>query len=126
MRTRLAAPLLLTLCLAAAFLAPVAHAQPGVDHVDGYLSISPDGRCMVLKQHDGALLALFGRRRGLQNNDHLRLEGKLTSGASCGAPGGFQVTSVQTVWADDNHKTTYYDPLKDGSFDAWVGRTRPH
>jgi hypothetical protein len=125
-RFRLAAPfLLVAVCLVAGFLLAPAAAQAQRDHVDGYLSVSPDGRCIVLKQHDGSLLAISGRRRGLRTNDHIRLEGTLVSGAYCGAPGGFKITDVQTIWADDNHKSTYYDHLKDGSFDRWVDRNRP-
>jgi hypothetical protein len=119
-----AAVVLLVVAFAAGLLLAPAVAQAQVDHVDGYLSISPDGRCMVLKQHDGSQLSIFGRRRGLQQNDHLRLEGKLVSGGSCGAPGGFEITDVQTIWADDKHKTTYYDHLKDGPFDRWAERYR--
>jgi hypothetical protein len=129
MKSRLrtvAASLILVLTLAASFLlAPVVAWAQG-DHVDGYISVSPDGRCMVLKQHDGSLLSLFGRRRGLQASDHVRLEGHLVAGASCGAPGGFETTDVQTIWADDKHKSTYYDHLKDGPFDHWAGRFRPN
>jgi hypothetical protein len=122
-RFRLAAPLLLlAACLAAGFLLAPHAALAQNDHTDGYLSISPDGRCMVLKSHDGSLLAIYGRRRGLRNNDHVRLEGTLVPGGACGAPGGFKITAVQTIWADDRHKSTYYDHLKDGSFDAWADR----
>ena len=125
-RLRLAAPLLLlAVCLAAGFLLAPAAAHAQSDHVDGYLSISPDGRCIVLKQHDGSLLSIYGRRRGLRANDHVRLEGTLVPGAACGAPGGFKITDVQTIWADDNHKTTYYDHLKNGPFDRWAERYRP-
>jgi hypothetical protein len=127
MRTcfRLAAPVLLAAgCLAAAFLLAPAAARAQSDHVDGYVSVSPDGRCIVLKQHDGSLLAIYGRRRGLRANDHVRLEGTLTTGAACGAPRGYKITDVQTIWADDNHKSTYYDHLKDGPFERWLERNR--
>jgi hypothetical protein len=109
-----------SLAAAAVLLAPAAHAQG--DHVDGYIAISPDGRCIVLKQHDGSLVALYGQRRGLLPNDHVRLEGALTGGGSCGAPSGFKVTDVQAIWADDRHRTTYYDHLKDGPFPRWAAR----
>ena len=108
--------------------APVA-AQPGanlnVAHSDGYVTISPDGSCVVLKTHDGSLLALSGRWRGLRANDHVRIEGRLVPENRCGAPGGFEVTLVQAIWADDRHKTTYYDYTKDGEFRSWVQRNRP-
>jgi hypothetical protein len=115
------------LLLAAVMLIP-AGAQPGdtsLAHVDGYVSISPDGRCMVLKQHDGSSVTLFGRRRGLLNNDHVRLEGRLVPDNRCGGQGGLEITLVQAIWADDNHKSTYYDHLKDGLFPQWVQRNRP-
>jgi hypothetical protein len=115
--------LVLVCCLAAPSLA-----QPGdttLAHVDGYLSISPDGRCAVLKQHDGSLLTLVGRWRGLAANDHVRLEGRLVPDTRCGGQGGFDVTLVQAIWADDNHRTTYYDHLQNGTFRSWAERYRP-
>jgi hypothetical protein len=125
-RNLLLAVLLGLTCLAVT-AAPAAAWQgdTSLAHIDGYLSISPDGRCMVLKQHDGSLLTLFGRRRGLVNNDHLRLEGRLVAGNGCGGQGGFEITKVQTVWADDNHRSTYYDHLKNGDFVRWVEQNRP-
>jgi hypothetical protein len=110
-----------------AAVAPAA-AQPGdtsTDHVDGYLSISPDGRCAVLKQHDGSIFSLSGRWHGLAANDHVRLEGHLVPDTRCGGQGGFAITLVQAIWADDNHRSTYYDHLKDGTFRSWAERNRP-
>jgi hypothetical protein len=120
--------LLSTLVAAACLALPAALAQradTSVAHVDGYVTVSPDGRCMVLKQHDGSLFSLFGHRRGLTANDHVRLEGRIVAESRCGAQSGFEVTSVQAVWADDNHRSTYYDHLKDGTFGQWVVRNRP-
>jgi hypothetical protein len=124
LRLLLGAAALLAAALLLAAPGPARAAAPNIDHTDGYISVSPDGRCMVLKQHDGRLLALVGRRRGLGNNDHVRLEGHFNGDRSCGAQGGFEVTDVQTIWADDNHKTTYYDHLKDGPFPHWVDVNR--
>jgi hypothetical protein len=101
-----------------------AAADPSVAHVDGYVSInpSPDGRetCVILRQHDGSLYALSGRVIGLLAGDHVRLEGRAGLNR-CGAQ-GFEVSKVQTVWADDNHRSTYYDHLHDGGFRAWAAR----
>ncbi len=105
-----------------------AQAQPGdtsLAHVDGYLTGSPDGRCMLVKQHDGSLYTLVGRWHGLVGNDHVRLEGRFVPDRRCGGQGGFEVTSVQAIWADDHHRSTYYDHLKDGDFRRWVERNRP-
>jgi hypothetical protein len=121
--------LALTLFAVVAPLAPVAAhaaADPSVAHVDGYISVSPDGRCMALRQHDGSLLTLDGRRRGLLNNDHVRMEGRMVADNRCGGQGGFDISLVQTIWADDRHKSTYYDQLRDGTFDNWLARNRPN
>ncbi len=120
---------LFALCaLCAPLLQVAAHAaaDPTVAHVDGYVSVSPDGRCMALRQHDGSLLTLDGQRFGLLDKDHVRLEGRMVADHRCGGNGGFEVTLVQTIWADDRHKTTFYDQLRDGTFDRWVARNRPN
>jgi hypothetical protein len=121
--------LLLAALLVLGVLGAPALAQPRGDtslaHVDGYLSASPDGRCLVIKQHDGSTYSLVGRWHGLIGNDHVRLEGRFVPEARCGGQGGFQVTAVQAIWADDNHRSTYYDHLKDGPLRAWVERNRP-
>ena len=101
------------------------HADLNVAHTDGYVSVSPDGSCVVLKTHDGSLLSLSGRWRGLRANDHVRIEGRFVPDTRCGAPGGFEVTLVQAIWADDRHKSTFYDYTKDGEFRSWVQRNRP-
>jgi hypothetical protein len=114
--------------LALGVLAVPGHAQPAdrsIAHVDGYVTVSPDGRCAVLKQHDGSLLTLDGAWRGLVPNDHVRLEGRFVPDTRCGGQGGFEVLAVQALWADDNHRSTYYDHLKDGDFRGWVYRARP-
>lgn len=112
-----------------AMVSMTAAAQPRGDtslaHIDGYVSVSPDNRCEVVKQHDGSMYTLVGRWRGLVGNDHVRLEGRLVPETRCGGQGGFEVTTVQTLWADDHHRSTYYDHLKDGPFDRWVERNRP-
>ncbi|MDP9122351.1 MAG: hypothetical protein M3O15_13455 [Acidobacteriota bacterium] len=109
-----------------------AAADPNVAHIDGYLSTSAQQSygartCLLLSQHDGKVLALGGHIRGLQPNDHVRLEGRFDNNSPCGV-GGFIVTKVQTLWADDNHRSTYYDHLQDGSFYSWAvsnDRVRP-
>ena len=30
------------------------------------------------------------------------------------------VAEVQAIWADDHHRTTYYDHLQNGSFERWA------
>jgi hypothetical protein len=119
------------LALLASFAAPplFAQADRSVAHIDGYLSESgppPDGRrpCLFLRQHDGVVYTLHGHLTGLQTDDHVRLEGRFAADARCGGT-GFEVTTVQTIWADDNHKSTYYDHLHDGTFRDWVGQYRP-
>jgi hypothetical protein len=99
---------------------PVASAPyPEVTHVDGYLSAN--GSCLMLRQHDGRVLALRGGTRGLATGDHVRLEGRPALDPGCGAP-GFEVLAVQTLWADDYHRRTYFDHLNGVPFDQWAER----
>jgi hypothetical protein len=125
LRALLVSTLIAAACLALTGAALAQRGDTSVAHVDGYVTVSPDGRCMILKQHDGSLFSLFGHRRGLVANDHVRLEGRIVAESRCGAQSAFEVTSVQAIWADDNHRSTYYDHLKDGTFGQWVVRNRP-
>jgi hypothetical protein len=124
-RALLVSTLAAAACLALPAAALAQRGDTSLAHVDGYVTVSPDGRCKVLKQHDGSLFSLFGHRRGLIANDHVRLEGRIVPDNRCGGQSGFEVTGVQAIWADDNHRSTYYDHLKDGTFGQWVARNRP-
>ncbi len=124
-RRRLLLPLLgPALLLAGALFLPVhgafAQADPNVAHVDGYLSA--EGSCLMLRQHDGQVLALRGDTRGLASGDHVRLEGRFAADSGCGAA-GFALTQVQAIWGDDNHRTVYYDHLNGEPFVRWAERT---
>ncbi|HVR07690.1 MAG TPA: hypothetical protein VMW75_06535 [Thermoanaerobaculia bacterium] len=96
-------------------------AYPEITHVDGYLSAGGGG-CLMLRQHDGRVLALRGATRGMADGDHVRLEGRPAPDPGCGAP-GFDVNVVQTVWADDYHRSTLYDHLNGESFQHFAERT---
>jgi hypothetical protein len=95
-------------------------ADPGVAHVDGYLSAN--GGCLMLRQHDGRMVALVGDARGLLAGDHVRLEGRFAPDPGCGAA-GFDVALVQTLWGDDNHRTARYDHLNGEPFLRFAERT---
>jgi hypothetical protein len=88
-------------------------ADPGLAHVDGYLTAN--GGCLMLRQHDGRMVALVGDARGLLGGDHVRLEGRFSPDPGCGAT-GFDVALVQTLWGDDYHRTTRYDHLSGEPF----------
>jgi len=94
-------------------------AYPEIAHIDGYLSTS--GSCLMLRQHDGRVVALRGAIRGLADGDHVRLEGRFAPDPGCGAP-GFDVNLVQTLWGDDNHRSTYFDHLNGESFQRYAER----
>lgn len=94
--------------------------DPGVAHVDGYLSAN--GGCLMLRQHDGRMVALVGDARGLLAGDHVRLEGRFGPDPGCGAA-GFDVALVQTLWGDDNHRTARYDHLNGEPFRRFAERT---
>jgi hypothetical protein len=95
-------------------------ADLGLAHVDGYLGAN--GGCLMLRQHDGRMLALVGDARGLLAGDHVRLEGRFAPDPGCGAA-GFDVAIVQTLWGDDNHRTAFYDHLNGEPFLGFAGRS---
>ncbi len=122
-RSRLLGPALL---VAAALTLPGAAraaGDPSVVHVDGYLNSQGRG-CMTLREHDGKLYNLVGAVGGLQTGDHVRVEGRFVDGSGCGAGTGVNVTGVQAIWADDKHRTTYYDQVQNGSFEQWAAANR--
>jgi hypothetical protein len=100
-----------------------AAGDPNVTHVDGYYTASRNG-CSTLREHDGKVDSLVGELRGLRTGDHVRLEGRFVNGSPCGGT-AVEVTLVQALWADDNHKTTYYDHLVNRtSFQDWSASNR--
>jgi hypothetical protein len=123
LRTRtLGTALLLTAALTLPGAARAAG-DPSIVHVDGYLT-DQGHRCLVLREHDGKIYGLVGAVGGLQTGDHVRLEGRFAGGSSCGGGTAVNVTDVQAIWADDNHRTTYYDHLQNGSFAQWASANR--
>jgi len=89
---------------------------------DGYLKEVRG--CLVIAEHDGHERVLTGAIDGLQPQDHVRLWGRPVRGAECNnfrSP-AYEVTEVLTIWADDRHKSTYYDHEKDGPFHRWARR----
>jgi hypothetical protein len=79
---------------------------------------------MSLREHSGKVYGLVGAVRGLQSGDHVRLEGRFADGTGCGSGTGVNVTLVQAIWADDHHRTSYYDQLQNGSFADWAAANR--
>jgi hypothetical protein len=92
-------------------------ADPGVFHVDGVLD--DGGECLFLRDHEGRTWAMVGNVYGLQPGEHVRLYGRPVDGAgTCGyRAAAFDIYEVRTVWADNNHRRTFYDHLYDGPFD---------
>lgn len=92
-------------------------ADPSVFHVDGYLE--PGGDCLFLNDHEGRTWAMVGNTYGLQPGEHVRLYGRpVDAGDVCGyRAAAFDIYEVRTVWADNNHRRTFYDHLYDGPFD---------
>jgi hypothetical protein len=116
-----------SLLLAAALALPAsrvfAAGDPNVIAADGYLRDN-NRECMLLESHDGHPYYLTGDTYGLRAGDHVRLLGRLTYDRRCGRAETLQVQEVQALWADANHRTTYYDHLANGSWDRWVQRER--
>lgn len=92
---------------------------PSLSHLDGYLSASGD--CVMLRRHDGRTYSLRGDLDGLRGGDHVLLEGRFAPDPGCHAP-GFAVTGVQKLWADDNHRTAYFDTQNGEPFAHYAER----
>jgi hypothetical protein len=122
-RTRILGPALLVAAALSLPDAARAAGDPSIVHVDGYLN-SQGGRCLTLREHDGKLYNLVGAVGGLQTGDHVRVEGRFVDGSGCGTGTGVNVNQVQAIWADDHHRTTYYDQLQNGSFADWAAANR--
>jgi hypothetical protein len=62
---------------------------------------------------------MVGNAYGLQPGEHVRLYGRpVDAGDTCGyRAAAFDIYEVRTVWADNNHRRTFYDHLYDGPFD---------
>lgn len=90
-------------------------ADRSVIAADGYLEDT--GNCLILRGHQGQYYSLVGDTRGLNDGDHVRLLGQLfyERDDRCGGQ-VMEIRQVQTLWADNNHRRTYYDHLRDGSF----------
>jgi len=99
-----------------------AAGDPGVTHIDGYYT-GHRGHCSELREHDGKVDYLVGGLSGLKTGDHVRLEGRFVDSRSCGGA-AVEVSTVQAIWADDKHRTTYYDQLQNGSFADWAAANR--
>lgn len=98
---------------------PQGYRDRSVVAADGYLE--GGGDCLILRGHQGQVYSLVGNNGGLREGDHVRLLGRLTYDNYCGAT-ALDVTEVQAVWADRNHRQVYFDHLTDGSFDRYAGR----
>ncbi|MBV8203090.1 MAG: hypothetical protein JOZ15_20945 [Acidobacteria bacterium] len=112
------------LLLAGALALPArgfAAPYPDLAHLDGYLHASGEGECVMLRQHDGRTYALRGELGGLRSGDHVRLAGRFAPDPGCGAP-GFAVTAVLKLWADDNHRTAYFDDQNGEPFARYAER----
>lgn len=94
-------------------------------YVDGYVSASPTGDCVLVKDHEGKVYVLEGSGwQGVIGNDHVRLEGRFIPESRCGVQNGFEVSDVATVWTGDEHSKVYYSHERDGRFRDWVQRHR--
>jgi hypothetical protein len=96
-------------------------ADRSVIAADGYLD--DNGSCLILRGHQGQVYNLVGDTRGLNEGDHIRLLGQLLYQRDnrCGGQ-LMEVRQVQTLWADNNHRRTYFDHLRDGSFSGYSDR----
>ncbi|HEX2644159.1 MAG TPA: hypothetical protein VHU81_14285 [Thermoanaerobaculia bacterium] len=96
-------------------------ADRSVIAADGYLDDT--GSCLILRGHQGQVYNLVGDTDGLNEGDHVRLLGQLLYQRDnrCGGQ-LMEIRQVQTLWADNNHRQTYYDHLRDGSFSGYSDR----
>jgi hypothetical protein len=113
--------------LVVGLLAVPSAARADVVYLNGYVtSVNPEGDCVLVRDETGKMFYLSGAWTGLIGNDYVRLEGSFIPDARCGAPGGFNVVEVRTVWGDEHHKVIYYDRDRDGVFRTWVEKHRRH
>ena len=100
--------------------------------VDGYLRAERHGgsRTLVITEHTGIRYVVVGNTAGLASGDHVLLLGRRVPGDRYGrgryARDAFSLIEVQAIWADDRHKTVYFDHLQDGSYDRYTERHRQH
>jgi hypothetical protein len=88
-------------------------ADRSVIAADGILQ--DNGRCLILRGHQGQVYNLVGGTGGLREGEHVRLLGRLLYDRDgCGE--AMDVQQVQAIWADPNHRQTYFDHTRDGSF----------
>jgi hypothetical protein len=113
---------LAALVLAAGLVAVPAVAQP--TYVDGFVTLSPDGNCMFVKEHDGRVLTVVGRWYGLTAHDYVRFEGRLVPDRFCGGPAGVEIVGIQSIWSDEAHRTFYYSHDRDGEYQHWLEMKR--
>lgn len=92
---------------------------PNLTRIDGFLTANGD--CVLLRQHDGRMYSLRGDLDGLRSGDHVRLEGRFAPDPGCGAS-GFEVNTIQALWADENHEHTYYDHRNGEPFRQYAAR----
>ena len=125
-RSRLLIQSLGAMLLAAALLPSTAGARAaepgdaGLAHLDGYLHAN--GGCLMLQQHDGRTYALVGGTAGLLSGDHVKLDGRFVRNPGCGAS-GFEVKVVRSLWADDDHRSAYFDWAKGETFLHYAERS---
>jgi Protein of unknown function (DUF5818) len=87
-------------------LTPLAASAARIASLDGFLDVN--GGCIMLQTHDGTPYSLLGDTSGLLGGDHVRIEGRFVADSRCGAT-GFEVMTVQTLWADDTHRAVRFD-----------------
>jgi hypothetical protein len=88
-------------------------ADRSVIAADGILQ--DNGRCLILRGHQGQVYNLVGGTGGLREGEHVRVLGRLLYDRDgCGE--AMDVQQVQAIWADPNHRQTYFDHTRDGSF----------
>jgi hypothetical protein len=110
--------LLSALILAACLVAAPAVAQPL--YVDGVVSLSSDGNCMFVRQHDGSVVTVVGRWYGLLPNDWVKFEGRAVPDRFCGRSTGVEIVGIDSIWSDEGHRTFYYSHDRDGEYQRWL------
>ena len=116
-----------TVLLSASILAACLVATPAVAQpisVDGVVSLSADGNCMFVRQHDGTVLTVVGRWYGLTANDWVHFDGRPVADRFCGSPGGVEIVAVRSIWSDEAHRNFYYSADRDGEYQRWLEAKR--
>ncbi len=85
----------------------------GAFQLDGTFVDQQHG-CVLVRDHQGQVIPLVGNPGDLRRGEHLLLSGRIENNTSCGT--AFRVSTVDRVWANNNHGQVLFDRRYDGEY----------